>query len=854
MSKKKVSRTYTPVILFDGGGAIAASGGGGGAAAGASAGASGGSGGGFGQGWSANDWMTFGQMASSMMNSGGGNGQQQPQKKSYDEERAWLDNNALSGMPTSIAGAAFQAVDQTGQMLSALDRLFKKERRPMGKTIGLYCKGGRLFEGGGSMGASGGGGDAASAMSGIAGGMGIGNTVLTLVGNAVQQAKIKDTDEIKEGIQNAQTKGQQKGDTFDTLMRDWQSQASLNHISAKDLRDKSILSDFADGLSASAQGASAGAMFGPWGAAIGGIIGGVSSNIGSIVGRVKASKEAKRVNQQIDQTNSFNERSLSNRAENLAQRQGMEALANFSAFGGPLGFGEYPVMGAIDYELAQRRLQQKEVATQGGGTSTPQIYAIGGPLHSHGGDWTNGVVIIDAGGTHEQNPHEGVQMGVNPEGIPNLVEEGEVVYKDYVFSNRIAVPEEVIEKYKLKGAKDMTFADAVKRLQKASAERPNDPIEKRGLDDILGKLANEQERVRQEEQIAQAKKFAKGGKLGILFSGPGGMPQYLYEEEEEEPVYGKNGPIIFDIDRENPSPAYTKSGQLEYTSAPVVEGVLGNGTDTGDNGKGSNNNNKDKTNWMTYLRYAPALGAGLGVFSDLMGWTNTPDFSSSEMVLGAADGLRDATYKPIGDYLAYTPLDRLFYVNQLAGQAGATRRAILNNTGLNRGVATAGLLAADYNAQAQLGNLFRQAEEYNLNQRERVATFNRATNMFNSEQDLKAQQLNQGAHEARIRAAAEAARLRDAAIARASAGRSANLTNLFNSIGDIGREEFARDMVNTDPSKYYTIGRDGKVHYKTAYNDLPEEEKKAVQLRAESEAKAASKGKSKGGYINIGRI
>lgn len=843
MSKKKVSRTYTPVILFDGGGAVATSGGGEAAGGGAATG-----GGNF-------DWATYAQLAASM--NGGGN-QQQPQKKSYDEERAWLDNNSSSGMPTSIAGAAFQAVDQTGQMLSALDRLFRKERRPMGKTIGLYCKGGRLFEGGGDMGAaagnaSGGGGDAASAMAGMAGGMAIGNTVLTLVGNAVQQAKIKDTDEIKEGIQNAQTKGQQKGDTFDTLMRDWQSQASLNHITAKDLRNKSILSDFADGLSASAQGASAGAMIDPlYGSIIGGIIGGVSSNIGSIVGRVKASKEAKRVNQQIDQTNSFNERSLSNRAENLAQRQGMEALANFSAFGGPLGFGEYPVMGAIDYELAQRRLQQKEVAAQGGGgTSTPQIYAIGGPLHSHGGDWTNGVVIIDAGGTHEQNPHEGVQMGVNPEGIPNLVEEGEVVYKDYVFSNRIAVPEEVIEKYKLKGAKDMTFADAVKRLQKASAERPNDPIEKRGLDDILGKLANEQERVRQEEQIAQAKKFAKGGKLGILFSGPGGMAQYLYEEDEEEPVYGKKGPIIFDIDKDNPNPTYTKSGQLEYTSAPVVEGVLGNGSGDGtDTGNGS----KDKTNWMTYLRYAPALGAGLGVFSDLMGWTNTPDFSSSEMVLGAADGLRDATYKPIGDYLAYTPLDRLFYVNQLAGQAGATRRAILNNTGLNRGVATAGLLAADYNAQAQLGNLFRQAEEYNLNQRERVATFNRATNMFNSEQDLKAQQLNQGAQEARIRAASEAARLRDAAIARASAGRSANLTNLFNSVGDIGREEFARDMVNTDPSKYYTIGRDGKVHYKTAYNDLPEEEKKVVQQRAEAEAKAASKGKAKGGYINIGRI
>ena len=51
--------------------------------------------------------------------------------------------------------------------------------------------------------------------------------------------------------------------------------------------------------------------------------------------------------------------------------------------------------------------------------------------------FTNGVTTIGNGGTHESNPYEGVQMGVDPQGIPNLVEEGEVIYDDYVFSNRI---------------------------------------------------------------------------------------------------------------------------------------------------------------------------------------------------------------------------------------------------------------------------------------------------------------------------------------------------------------------------------------------------------------------------------
>ncbi len=41
----------------------------------------------------------------------------------------------------------------------------------------------------------------------------------------------------------------------------------------------------------------------------------------------------------------------------------------------------------------------------------------------------------------------------------------------------------------------------------------------------------------------------------------------------------------------------------------------------------------------------------------------------------------------------------------------ATRRAITNTSGGNRAAAMAGLLAADYNAQTKLGELFRQAEE-----------------------------------------------------------------------------------------------------------------------------------------------
>ena len=199
----------------------------------------------------------------------------------------------------------------------------------------------------------------------------------------------------------------------------------------------------------------------------------------------------------------------------------------------------------------------------------------------------------------------------------------------------------------------------------------------------------------------------------------------------------------------------------------------------------------------------PAIGGAIGVFSDLMGWTNKPDYSNADLVLNAANDIRDVSFNPIGNYLKYNPLDRLFYANQLGAQAGATRRSIMNTSGGNRGTAMAGLLAADYNAQNQLGNLYRQAEEYNANQRERVATFNRGTNMFNAENFLKAAMASRDNAKVRVNAAAQAAAIRDAVDSRVGAARSANLTNLFDSLGDIGREQFSMDMIRNNPALLY---------------------------------------------------
>lgn len=131
--------------------------------------------------------------------------------------------------------------------------------------------------------------------------------------------------------------------------------------------------------------------------------------------------------------------------------------------------------------------------------------AIGGVLQSHGGDFSNGLVSINAGGSHESNPNDGVQLGVDNEGKPNLVEENETIFDQYVFSKRIKLDNEAKKKFHVGKNSDISYADLSKKLQKESEERPNDPISSRGLTKQMHDLANEQERQKAELQSKEAR-------------------------------------------------------------------------------------------------------------------------------------------------------------------------------------------------------------------------------------------------------------------------------------------------------------------------------------------------------------
>lgn len=394
------------------------------------------------------------------------------------------------------------------------------------------------------------------------------------------------------------------------------------------------------------------------------------------------------------------------------------------------------------------------------------LKAAGGLLSKYPND---DYTEINSGGTHEENPYDGVQSGVDEQGIPNLLEEGEVVYDDYVFSNRLVVPSEVRNKYRLRGNKDLTFADAAKQVHKESEERPNDPISANGLEVMMYNLAMEQEMIRNKKNKNSKNKIGNR--------------------------YDKGGDLLKDINIDT-----SKLDDMinsMYIKPPKTT---------------TNVNNDSNLSW---LRYMPVVGNVFGVTQSSL---NKPDYSSSDTMMNEAINL--GSYTPVeakvpSYYLPYTPADRNYYATKLMNQVAATKRGIVNQSLGNRASAMQGLMATDIATLSKMGDLYRQADDYNNNQRLQAATFNRATDQFGSELAMKTSTANAElaakARLSRLEALSKAIAAREAVNARREAAINANISGLFNNLGNIGVDEFERERANSVYN--YKTGRSGKINY-----------------------------------------
>lgn len=208
----------------------------------------------------------------------------------------------------------------------------------------------------------------------------------------------------------------------------------------------------------------------------------------------------------------------------------------------------------------------------------------------------------------------------------------------------------------------------------------------------------------------------------------------------------------------------------------------------------------------TWMRYAPIAGSAIGAIWDM---AQKPDYSVAEAAERIASNTPRVRFNPIGNYLTYRPVDRNFYLNQVRNQALSTDRGILNASGANQGAATAGLLASQYNTQGAIGNSLMQQELANRQNEQQVAQFNRGTDQYNSQGLFNESIYNQRAGMQAGHYALTAAQLRQAERQRRNAAISADLTNLFQGIGDIGWENMNANMVNMNPALQYQINLRG---------------------------------------------
>ena len=199
-----------------------------------------------------------------------------------------------------------------------------------------------------------------------------------IIGAGMQNAQIADISGLQSQADSIKNYNVQSNSN-ESLLDEWSNANLMSNVTYDQVRGASRGESAMNTLGGVVSGASSGASAGPLGAIIGGTVGLFSGLGGLFGGNVKAKREQKRLNKEIQLANQSKLKNLANRANTLESESDFNLLTNYAAKGGLL------------------RTQN---------------------------EFSNGINIIGNGGTHESNPNDGIQVGVDPQGIPNLVEIG----------------------------------------------------------------------------------------------------------------------------------------------------------------------------------------------------------------------------------------------------------------------------------------------------------------------------------------------------------------------------------------------------------------------------------------------
>lgn len=379
-----------------------------------------------------------------------------------------------------------------------------------------------------------------------------------------------------------------------------------------------------------------------------------------------------------------------------------------------------------------------------------QMKATGGNLNTNGATWTNGLTTINNGGTHEENPLDGVPMGIAPDGIPNLVEENEAIWTNnegnsYVFSDRLKVSKEMLDKHMLPSKYEgKSYAEVSKELAKESEERPNDPISKKGLEESMAKLQQAQEEykaIKDQEKLEKAlDKLTPEEQEMLLAQNAEGIPQ--------QAMFDKGGILIRKWDEADGDVEKSKKAKEWLETLP-----------------------------STVMRYTPTLIQGINVLRG-----NKIDYTNPNLI---AANTKSINFTPLGDYMA---LERLPFVstvgNKMQAQQAATNAAIMN-TAANRAAAIPSLITSGYKGQTALADAALEAAKYNNLLTQTEAEFNRGTNQANLTAGLETAKANQ---QIALDSAYKQAAMRELIDQYISESNSTNATTFLDNIQGIGRE------------------------------------------------------------------
>ena len=454
---------------------------------------------------------------------------------------------------------------------------------------------------------------------------------------------------------------------------------------------------------------------GPVGALIGGAVGTISGLGRGLISAFQHNKNADIINEAVEKANNAQIDSFYTTAQTNQRRDERNAMMNYSAFGG-------------------------------------KLFPFGGDM--------NGVTTFNTGGTHGQNPLMGIPQGVDAQGVPNKVEEGEVKYEDYIYSNRISPSKSLLKKYNLpEKYNGLSFAKVAEKLQKESEDRPNDATSLSTLQVWMERLKEAQEEYKtkaEERRLAKIVNQMSPAEKAQMITGISSLLQDQQIQAEQmqgsQEGYEENMQQMAQqqIAQQGAS-QYAKGGKLAES-----------------------------------LRYAPVVGATLGALEARL----QPDDRTLERALmSQASRINPVSAGHIGGYRTYRPYDvNLGDAENLAIQA----RAIRANQGQNRatqGALNIAVINAMQKANAQRNLAAQQANEA---MRENVDKYNLGINQFNAQQDKAYDLLNNQRLMQRLSIEGQAAQARD--VSRTAKAQNINntTTNFWNQLGNVGRDAWNR--------------------------------------------------------------